>query len=550
MKKDILISTTLKKEFLQLIADDNLIFDLIQTEGPDGLIFCDHHSGDQWIDLNLRQTLGYEEDSDLYTQNLREQKEINYEIQEAWNQINSDHKNIKRNISLKNIKGKRKFFLCHIKLIENKNKSKMLLLFKEDLSISQSDHKKELQKTRHQAAMQELLISIFAKYINLPLEDVEISINDSLKELGEFVAVDRAYVFNYNFNKNICDNTYEWCAEGIDPQIENSKNLPLDAMPPLVNAHKKGDPFYVPEVKLMPHYGLKNILEEQNILSLLTVPMMENGYPIGFVGFDSVSRYRSYSEQEIGLLKLFAEMLVNIRIRTQKQMETQHLLNTTTDQNKRFMDFSYITSHNIRSSVANIIGLTDILNHELNDNEHIKMLQHTTHKLDEALRNISELLNFENEFNSNNKIECNLSETLNRVLALHNQIIKKENIAVKLNVDDKIVINAIPAFLDSILHNLFTNALKYGVTDHSKIIEISAKPVTDAVEIIIKDYGLGIDLDKYGADLFKIGSRFHAEKGNGQGLGLFMTQHQIKAMDGSITLDSELGVGTTFKIRL
>lgn len=549
MKKESLISNPLKKEFLSLLADNELIFDLIQKEGPEGLIFYNLTSDDQWVDLKLRQTLGYEKDSDLHKYRLLEQKEIDNLIQEARKQ-NSDHKISKTKVSLKNFKGENKPFLCHIQLIENKGSRQMLLLFKEDLTDSQNIHENELQKTRHQAAMQKLLINIFAKYINLPLKDVEDSINISLKELGEFVSVDRAYVFKYNFQKNICDNTYEWCAKGIEPQIENSKNLPLDAMPPLVDAHKNGESFYVPEVKVMPHYGLKSILEEQDILSLLTVPMMENGTPIGFVGFDSVSRYRLYSKQEIGLLKLFAEMLVNIQIRTQKQIETQHLLNTTTDQNKRFMDFSYITSHNIRSSVANIIGLTDIINHELKDNMHIRMLQDTTNKLDEALRNISELLNFENEFNANEKADCNLSETLKRILALHNQILKKEKIEVKIDVDNNLAIKAIPAFLDSIFHNLFTNALKYGITADSKIIEISAKPVHNAVEVIIKDYGLGLDFDKYGTDLFKLGSRFHSEKGNGQGLGLFMTQHQIKAMAGSITVESKLGVGTTFIIRL
>ena len=212
------------------------------------------------------------------------------------------------------------------------------------------------------------------------------------------------------------------------------------------------------------------------------------------------------------------------------------------------MDFSFITSHNIRSSVANIIGLTQMLRQEPGNSTFLAMLQDSTDKLDESIRNISELLNFENEFNSNEKSKCNVYSTIQRILDMNNDHINREEVDIRLKVNKKLHIDAIPAFLDSIFHNLITNALKYGITDDSKVIEISARKVKNNIKIQVTDYGEGIDLDRHQADLFKIGARFHGDKYNGQGHGLYMTKHQIEAMGGFIEVASEVGKGTTFKI--
>jgi signal transduction histidine kinase len=63
----------------------------------------------------------------------------------------------------------------------------------------------------------------------------------------------------------------------------------------------------------------------------------------------------------------------------------------------------------------------------------------------------------------------------------------------------------------------------------------------------IKDNGLGIDMKKYGEKLFGMYKTFHGNK-DARGIGLFICKNQIETMGGKIEVDSELGVGTTFKI--
>jgi hypothetical protein len=95
-----------------------------------------------------------------------------------------------------------------------------------------------------QIKLQDLLIQISTKYINADLSDLNGMINQSLKQMGEFVEADRSYIFDYDFVKSTTSNTHEWCAEGIEPEIHNLKETPIEYIPQWVEAHKKNEVFY------------------------------------------------------------------------------------------------------------------------------------------------------------------------------------------------------------------------------------------------------------------------------------------------------------------
>lgn len=173
-----------------------------------------------------------------------------------------------------------------------------------------------------QLQLQDLLINISSTYINIDLDKVEHTINKSLQELGKFVGSDRAYIFDYDFDANTTSNTYEWCEIGISPEIDNLQNIPLDFMPQWVEKHQQGQPFYIPDIELLPDEGpesLRGVLEPQGIKSLITIPMISKSKLIGFVGFDSVLKKHEYSEKEMKLLSIFAQMLINIFERRRKE---------------------------------------------------------------------------------------------------------------------------------------------------------------------------------------------------------------------------------------
>ncbi len=408
--------------------------------------------------------------------------------------------------------------------------------------------KESARVLKYYADMQNVLINLSSKYINLPVEHLDESILSSLEELGRFVCADRSYIFEYNLKDRTYRNTFEWCREGIESVIDQSQNLQMEEYPFLVEDHLRGKIIFIPDVSELEDDNSRQMLMGQGIKSLMTVPMMSNSKCIGFVGFDSVNDYRNYSDDEVALLNVMAEILVNIITRSNNQKRLLQLLNTANNQNKRLKEFSYITSHNFRSSVANLLSLTQALEEDPGNKEFFGMLKVTTHKLSDAINNINEMLNFENELTELELEDCALLSIVEDVAELNSQLIKSEQVALNVAIDKKLYVNGYPPYFESIFHNIITNAIKYGTTDKSKEIEISAKKMEKEIEVLIKDYGLGIDMRRFGEKLFKLGARFHPGKSEGQGMGLFMTKHQVEAMGGRIEVESKVNSGTTFKL--
>lgn len=166
-----------------------------------------------------------------------------------------------------------------------------------------------------QLEFQNLLMDISSEYINIPIEKVSQSVNKSLKEMSEFVKADRAYIFRYNFAEQTCSNVYEYCSEGISPQISNLQDIPLDMMGDWVEINKRGESIYYPNVSELPESEIKEILLAQDIKSLFVIPAMMQNECMGFVGFDFVKDYHNLSETETNLLTIFTQVLVNVRER-------------------------------------------------------------------------------------------------------------------------------------------------------------------------------------------------------------------------------------------
>ena len=167
-----------------------------------------------------------------------------------------------------------------------------------------------------QSNVQEILVTLAAAFINVPLEEVSNAISEAIEKLGISFNVDRAYVFDYDWDRLVATNTFEWCNQGIAPEIENLQDVPVDIIPDWTKKHNKGLKLEIPDVSAPTvEQGLKDILEPQNIKSIITLPLMIEDNCIGFVGFDSVKEHRVYSKNEEDMIRVFSQMLAGIKAR-------------------------------------------------------------------------------------------------------------------------------------------------------------------------------------------------------------------------------------------
>lgn len=188
----------------------------------------------------------------------------------------------------------------------------------EDIS-QRKNHENEI---KNQSELRQLLIEISSNYINLPLHNIEKSINSSLIKLAEFFDVDRAYIFDFHSESNTASCAYHWAREGIDSQVMSLQNIKLAEE--WIISFKKGEILYIPDVEQDQYEETKTILLPQNIKSIISVPVINGDQLVAFIGFDAVRKHHNFSADEQNLLSVFAQMLLNIRLRKSSEDFLNH----------------------------------------------------------------------------------------------------------------------------------------------------------------------------------------------------------------------------------
>lgn len=228
------------------------------------------------------------------------------------------------------------------------------------------------------------------------------------------------------------------------------------------------------------------------------------------------------------------------------------LLNISDDQNERLKNFAFIVSHNLRSHAGGIAMLLELLkndNPEIYEHELIKHLQNSSNNLTDTIKHLTDVV----QINVQTKDDFNvvaLKPIVDKNCSSLMSLAQINDVILKNEIPDGINVIGIPAYVDSIIMNFITNGIKYSSkVERVSFLEIKTEFVDDFVVIIFKDNGLGIDLKKHRNQLFGIYKTFHLHK-DSRGVGLFITKNQIESMGGHVEVDSEINVGTTFKIFL
>jgi PAS domain S-box-containing protein len=252
---------------------------------------------------------------------------------------------------------------------------------------------------------------------------------------------------------------------------------------------------------------------------------------------------------EAGQLSLFIGFGIDITERKLLEEKQSVMMKQLSAQNTQLLDFCNIVSHNLRGPLTNMAMLVEFIN-DSDDYEEIKLLtSKLTPVIDSLNTTFNELVESiqvrqDMEIASEQIV---LQEYLQRTLDGLKMEINKTEAQIIVNFDDAPVVHYPPKYLNSILHNLVSNALKYRSPDRKPRIELSTRRNNDSILLMVRDNGLGIDLTKHMDNVFKIGKVFHKHP-NAKGLGLYMTKTQIEAMNGKIWVESIPDEGAVFYV--
>jgi signal transduction histidine kinase len=195
-----------------------------------------------------------------------------------------------------------------------------------------------------------------------------------------------------------------------------------------------------------------------------------------------------------------------------------------------------------------ILELLDMEESEEERNKLTQQLFTASDRLKETIADLNEIIDEQYKSGKAEK-EVNLAEYFEKTKQILTTEIKELNVEFNTDIPEDLSFIYNPSYLESILLNLTTNAIKYRHPDRNPVIELKAKEVDGHIHLLFRDNGIGIDLNKFGDKLFGMYQTFHGNE-NAKGIGLFITKNQIETMGGSIEVESEPSKGTTFKIQL
>tara|TARA_R110002049_G_scaffold308552_1_gene512890 strand:- start:948 stop:3929 length:2982 start_codon:yes stop_codon:yes gene_type:complete len=270
-------------------------------------------------------------------------------------------------------------------------------------------------------------------------------------------------------------------------------------------------------------------------------------------GFKMEKRCRHRSGNYIWVYEAVAAVkndkgeLMHFACQIQDISDKKLLTENLTEHNNRLINFAHIVSHNLRSHTSNISMLLDLaLQQDPNiiNNDYYRNIKVVSDNMNETIYQLNEIVEINSKVSSTLTSQ-NLSENVQRALTTVDSLVRKNNAKLELELNGEINVLAVPAYLESIILNLITNAIKYKSPDRPVVLKIKSGMEGDFAFLSIADNGLGIDLDRHGSKLFGMYKTFHSHP-EARGIGLFISKNQIEAMGGHIEVESEMGKGTTF----
>ncbi|MFV9551924.1 PAS domain S-box protein [Algibacter sp. PT7-4] len=247
--------------------------------------------------------------------------------------------------------------------------------------------------------------------------------------------------------------------------------------------------------------------------------------------------------------KYFISQVQDITAQKEKNEEKKIIASVVKEQNERLLNFSRIITHNLRTHSSNLMTLTGFVEDEIaetNTNESFVSLKQAISNLQETVIHLTEIAKF-SRFDKTELKALNLHNFSVKAMYVVKSLAKNNHCLIENKIDKQLFVLGIEAYLDSILLNLLTNAIKYKAKNRSCHIELTTKLENKYVVLSVKDNGLGIDLEMYGEKVFSLYQTFHKNK-DSRGVGLFITKNQIESLGGKIELRSKVGVGTEFLI--
>lgn len=426
--------------------------------------------------------------------------------------------------------------------------------------ISELYHSKNNLLYRYK--IEKLVSEISSDFVGIQMNDLNQVIDRSLLKIGELLQVDRCYVFQFRENNMVMDNTHEWMAKGISAEKENLQGLPTSIFPWWMKKLNKLEHIYIQRVSELPEEAAveREVLEGQNITSLLVVPIHYQKNLLGFIGFDSVVEEKEWMESDIHLINTVAYTLANA-FNARMHHEALIQAKEKAEEGDRIKSaFLATVNHELRTPLHHILGFSELLRLNKIPADEIAGFADKIHSSGKNLLSlIEDILNLSMADESFVKLRQEVFK--GNDLFIQQKLLLEEMLVLAAK-EEKIKLNFSPARsftskqfiadrnkINQVIVNLFKNAVKF--TD-SGTIEYSVHAKDNHLVFRIKDSGIGIPdhQQKLIFDYFRQADGSSTRSYSGIGIGLAISNRITRILGGNLSVTSIPGKGSTFTLEV
>jgi signal transduction histidine kinase/PAS domain-containing protein len=410
------------------------------------------------------------------------------------------------------------------------------------------------------------LVEISALLISSPPSNIQNYINLALKRIGRFANLDRIAIVSFTPDLIVMNNNYEWTSGECESAMSHFKGITTEEYNCLLDELQNNNLVHCTIEKPIFKEGTgaySLFFEEHKAKSVVLVPLSVKNTMNGFILFESIETISCFSKELRQFLQIASEMLAYTMAHSDFDKQLLVAKIEAEKANAAKSEFLANMSHEIRTPMNGIIGYAELLKNEIDPNNRkaekfINGIISSSKNLLSIINDIIDISMLETQKLEAHKNLVELNLFVQSIEMFFELSAKEKNIALDFNIDKNI-----PGefFIDNgklmqILINTIGNAIKF--TDKGgvfvKIILDSIDPESKTMNLSfeIKDTGIGISTDKL-RGIFEPFKKLNTENvyhRGGTGLGLAIVNKLINILDGSVSIESELGEGTTVVISL
>jgi PAS domain S-box-containing protein len=428
--------------------------------------------------------------------------------------------------------------------------------------FSDVTRRKELEaEVQRRIHYEDLLSSI--SLLAVEQADLNVFLQKCVDKLGNVVELSRVYLFEHNFVTACVNNTHEWCAHDIEPQIENLQEIPAQNLEWWTRTLEKDGLISFSDVNDIPDKFTRETLQAQKIISILVVPLFVNGQYFGFIGFDDCVNYKTWPDEDVRLLLSISRIMSSV-IERDRNSRQQASLRAQLIQSQKMESIGRLAggvAHDFNNMLNVILGHTEMA---IEDIAPESSVVYNLNEIKEAAMHSAQLtqqlLGFARKQAVAPKV-IDLNETIRSMLNMLKRLIG-ENVVLSFRAGEGLkAVKIDPVQVDQILANLCVNSrdaiselgsisieTRNVVLDSSYCLNHIGFIAGEFVQIAVSDNGCGMDA-KTKNSIFEPFFTTKAQ-GKGTGLGLATVYGIVKQNQGFINVYSEEGIGSVFTIYL